>query len=103
MKKQNLLEAFILGKETGKGSNLDINKGTINEKENTILYNYNKPIAFRFENGDVFLSSDYYSKTTTSNQNLIKKIMNEHNRETKLFFFNETNKTKTLEYYSENN
>ncbi len=62
--KNDLIKRFCDGMKSGKGSNLYI--------EDNKLINYTTIIAF-WDNGKLLLNSDYYSSTTSRNQNLIRK------------------------------
>lgn len=67
MKKRDLIEDFAWGRETesGKASNLYIEDGK--------LYNYSTIIALR-KNNTLFLNENSYSMTTTTNQNIIRRL-----------------------------
>jgi len=65
MNKKDLLQSFVNGAVTGRGSNLII-------KDNELI-NYSTVIAKR-EGNKILLNNRKYSKTTTVNQNIIRQI-----------------------------
>lgn len=64
MKKADLINNFINGYTEGYASNLRI--------EGDELINYSTTIAYRYK-GYIVLNSDMYSRTTSTNQNLIRR------------------------------
>ena len=93
IKKSDLIKNYINGYTEGYASNLKI--------EGDKLINYNTTIAYRFKDY-IILNNDSYSKTTSSNQNMIreytpKRLLVECN-ETKLEeLIYSQNQTKVLE------
>lgn len=69
LNKDDLIKDFCNGLEKGKSSNLEI----IKNGDKTLLYNYETIIAVRDANDTIFLNLKKYSRTTTKNQNLIKR------------------------------
>jgi len=65
MNKKDLLQSFVNGAVTGRGSNLII-------KDNELI-NYSTIIAKR-KAGKILLNSNKYSPTTSRNQNIIRQI-----------------------------
>lgn len=72
LNKDELIKNFCNGLEKGKGSNLEILKGG----NKTLLINYGTIIAVRDTNGTIFLNTIKYSRTTSKNQNLIRRYAN---------------------------
>jgi hypothetical protein len=76
LNKNDLINAFLDGSTKGKGSNLEIFIGTArNGKKYVTLINYSTIIAIRTDSGYIILNSDKHSRTTSTNQNLIRRKM----------------------------
>ncbi len=67
--KNDLIRLFCDGMDKGKGSNLYIDENK--------LINYTTIIAL-WDNGRLLLNNDYYSSTTSRNQNLIRRYANHY-------------------------
>jgi transcription elongation factor Elf1 len=64
-----VIQAFISGQGGANSMNLHI----VQNKNGLMLVNYQTPIAFKSEGGDLFLNADKYSVTTSKIQNQIAK------------------------------
>lgn len=76
VKIENIIKDFVNGYQAG--SNARNLKFYPISNMRTVLVSYQTPIAIKFKDG-IILNIDYYSNTTTRQQNLIERFAKENN------------------------
>jgi hypothetical protein len=71
MTKEQIIKNFIQGHEKGKTPNGSL----FTEGRVLYSYNYHFPLCLRLEDGHFIFNKDKYSKTTSSQQSLLKRFM----------------------------